>query len=297
MIVDKLENAHLYARLSDKINIAFGILKDKKLSLKKEGRYEIDGKNLYYTVQHYTTKPVSEGKLEAHEKYIDIQLVTSGEEFIGYTLLDQVEIEKPYDELNDILFYKVPDEVNTVKLCKGMFCILFPQDKHMPGCYVKEPTEVCKIVVKVRMRDLHGIRARLQDAEILYRNGRKEGALLSVLVAVAATSKKRYPKVKSDKEAFIKFAGEEMFKITGGIRKYRLKFRNEIITLEDLLYKFVRCELAHEGNIPEDIVFEENYDQRYVVTDRQIILPYRLLKGLALAVIEAPENKDLFEDK
>jgi hypothetical protein len=38
------------------------------------------------------------------------------------------------------------------------------------------------------------IMTRIEDADLLFQLGRKEGALLLVLIAVAATSKKRYPK-------------------------------------------------------------------------------------------------------
>jgi len=133
------------------------------------------------------------------------------------------------------------------------------------------------------------IQNRLEDAKVLTDNNRLEGALLSVLIAVAATSRRRYPKPMRDKEAFTKFVAEEMKKITGFVQNFHLKFRNNIMTLQDLLYKFVRCELAHEAEVPADIVFEKG-KHRYVVRDDKIILPYELINGLARAVIEATEN-------
>jgi YhcH/YjgK/YiaL family protein len=153
VVIDKLENAYLYAGLSAKIEKGLEILKDKKLSTKKDGRYDINGDNLYYIIQRYTTKPIKEGRLEAHKKYIDIQFVANGEEMIGHSLLGQLNIEKPYDEAKDVVFYEVPDKINTIKLSEGMFCILFPQDGHTPGCQVASPRKVIKIVVKVKMDD------------------------------------------------------------------------------------------------------------------------------------------------
>jgi YhcH/YjgK/YiaL family protein len=150
MVIDKLENAYLYAGLSAKIEKGLEVLKDKKLSTKKDGRYDVDGGNLYYIVQRYTTKPIKEGRLEAHKKYIDIQFVASGEEVIGHSLLSQLNIEEPYDEAKDVVFYKVPDGINTIKLSKGMFCVLFPQDGHMPCCQLNGPSNVVKVVVKLK---------------------------------------------------------------------------------------------------------------------------------------------------
>jgi YhcH/YjgK/YiaL family protein len=151
MVIDKLENAYLYAGLSAKIEKGLGVLKDKKLSTKKDGRYDINGDNLYYIIQRYTTKPIKEGRLEAHKKYIDIQFAANGEEVIGHSLSGQLDVQEPYDEAKDVVFYKVPDEINTVKLSKGMFCILFPQDGHMPGCQLNGPSNVVKVVVKLKI--------------------------------------------------------------------------------------------------------------------------------------------------
>jgi len=153
MVIDKLENAYLYAGLSARIKRGLEVLKDKKLSAKKDGRYEVDGDGLYYIVQRYTTKPIREGRLEAHKKYIDIQFAASGEEVMGHCLLGQLDVEEPYDEAKDVVFYKVPEKINTVKLSEGMFCILFPQDGHIPGCQLAGPCEVLKAVVKVKIDD------------------------------------------------------------------------------------------------------------------------------------------------
>ena len=153
MVVDKLENAYLYAGLSAKIKKGLEVLKDGSLSEKKDGRYEVDGANIYYIIQRYATKPIKAGKLEAHRKYIDIQFAAKGEEVIGHCLLSQLNVEEPYDEAKDVVFYKVPEKINTVKLSKGTFCILFPQDGHISGCQAAGPCEVLKIVVKVKIDD------------------------------------------------------------------------------------------------------------------------------------------------
>jgi biofilm protein TabA len=153
MVVDELENSHLYSGLSAKIERGLEVLKDEKLSARKEGRYEVDGDNLYYTIQRYKTKPVKEGRIEAHRKYIDIQFAASGEELIGHSLINQLDIEEPYDEAKDVVFYKVPKKINTIKLSEGIFCILFPQDGHMPCCQAAGACEVLKIVVKVKIGD------------------------------------------------------------------------------------------------------------------------------------------------
>ena len=51
------------------------------------------------------------------------------------------------------------------------------------------------------------IRATVEDATLLWRHGRIDGAFLNALVAVAATARRRYPKAiqPSDREAFEQF--------------------------------------------------------------------------------------------
>src|SRR5688500_11445430 len=109
------------------------------------------------------------------------------------------------------------------------------------------------------------IKARIDDARFLFAHGRKEGALLSILVAVAATSRKRYPKsprgkkgpkaaTETDRGAFEAFVKTAIHR-TWGVENYNIQFRGQMTPLESVLYEFVRCELAHEGTIPSDIIF------------------------------------------
>jgi len=151
MIIDYIENAYLYVGLSDGLRKTFEIIKDKALSQKANGRYEVDGDKLYYIVQRYTTKPVEECKLEAHKKYIDVQFVVSGQEIVYYTTVNGLKIETPYDQTKDVAFYKVPADLTAINLRQGMFCVLFPQDAHIPGCQFDGSSNVHKVVVKVKM--------------------------------------------------------------------------------------------------------------------------------------------------
>lgn len=90
------------------------------------------------------------------------------------------------------------------------------------------------------------IHARLDDAKFLWKNERYEGAFLSVLVAVAATARLRYPHDK-DGEAFRQF----MKSGRGG--EISVEFRGELFPVEQVFYKWLRCELVHLGGLPIDI--------------------------------------------
>ena len=138
------------------------------------------------------------------------------------------------------------------------------------------------------------VKDRIIDAQLLYANGRKEGALLSILVAVAATARKRYPVgSKADGDAFTSFLAEELPKVIR-VKHFNVKFRNEMILLQVLLYKFIRCNLAHEAELPEDIKFEESDGLSVSVDDDCITFSDRLIDVLATVVSNAEENSNEF---
>lgn len=141
-----------------------------------------------------------------------------------------------------------------------------------------------------------GVKDKIIDARLLYANGRKEGALLSVLVAVAATARKRYPLgTKRDGDAFTTFLSEELPKVIG-VGKFMVRFRDETIVLQDLLYKFVRCNLTHEAELPEDIFFVQGNGLTVNVEDDKITFSDGLIDILAKTICNADENKDEFKE-
>lgn len=150
MIVDKVQNVNLHSPLSDSIAKALEILKDNPAE-KADGRYDVDGDNLFYLVQRYQTGPIEQGKLEAHKKYIDIQFVAEGIEIIGYEPIGNLETDVPYSEEKDCVFYKPGEDFTPVTLTAGMFCILYPDDAHMPAREVNVPCDVTKVVIKVKI--------------------------------------------------------------------------------------------------------------------------------------------------
>jgi YhcH/YjgK/YiaL family protein len=151
MIVDRIENARLYLPLHRQFKKAFALLADPPTAQKPDGRYAIDGDDLYCMVQHYTTKPVDQAKFESHKKYIDIQVLLAGQELLGYAPTAGLEVAVPYDEPKDIMFYRVGTMTAQVRLEPGVFCLLFPHDAHLPSCQITCPAEVHKIVFKVKL--------------------------------------------------------------------------------------------------------------------------------------------------
>jgi YhcH/YjgK/YiaL family protein len=148
MIIDKIENSLLYENLGERIKKSFEYIKTTDLKNLQAGKYPIDGENIFALVSGYQTKSESDGKLEAHKKYIDVQYVIEGEELMGYVPLGLQQILEPYKEENDIVFFT--SDKSFTKVSAGMFAIFFPEDVHMPGISTGKNSDVKKLVIKVR---------------------------------------------------------------------------------------------------------------------------------------------------
>lgn len=149
MIIDRIENARLYEPLHKRFKKVFAVLADPATARKPDGRYPVEGDDLYYMVQHYTTKPIDQGRFESHRKYIDVQAVIEGQEILGWSPIKDLEIVEPYDEARDIMFYRAGTIPAQTRLEPGLFCLLYPQDAHLPGCQVACPSPVHKVVFKI----------------------------------------------------------------------------------------------------------------------------------------------------
>ncbi len=141
------------------------------------------------------------------------------------------------------------------------------------------------------------IKNRIEDAIFLWQNDKFEGALLSVLIAVAATARLRFSDRNkiTDKEAFERFLNESS-KI-----KTKVEFRGECRPIENIFYKWLRCELVHEGTSPPDIKFVPSKEPNALMIRAGGAPEYTLklsdnwFQHLVGIVVQSPENKGVFE--
>lgn len=141
------------------------------------------------------------------------------------------------------------------------------------------------------------VHERLADAQCLYEQGRYDGALTILLIAVAATSRKRFTHavVPKDGDAFSQFVDEEFRTITGtsmqiSIQNMNVEHQGQAVTIGRYLYRLLRNRLIHEGRMPEHIRFVR-HPLIFIGKQQGItILNHYFLQGLANAVLLAPEN-------
>ena len=132
MIVDTLEHLERYVPVHPRFARAVAYIRNTSLAALPPGRQAIDGEEVYVSVDHKPGRGRNGAKLEAHRKYIDLQVTLSGEEEIGWAPLTRCERpEGAFSTERDIIFFSdTPD--TWVKVPPGSFAIFFPSDAHAP---------------------------------------------------------------------------------------------------------------------------------------------------------------------
>lgn len=151
MIYDSIKHIDAYKGIHPGVYRALELLRDTDFTKLEDGRYEVDGDNLFFLLQSYETKPGNDTP-EAHRAYIDIQFLVSGQEKIGVAPLESMTDEVEARPEGDIWFYHGPvDEITLT--AADRFAVLWPGDAHAPCIAVHQPIPCRKCVMKVRVQN------------------------------------------------------------------------------------------------------------------------------------------------
>ncbi len=152
MIADIAENHRIYSGVHKDFDRAFAALgKCGSMTLPSENNSRIEVDGLQVVVQHYTTKEFSEKKFEGHRKFIDIQYVLKGREIIYWANTRGLTPITEYNEERDHLSYGDGPAYSPIRLADRQFAVFFPGDAHKTGCTWDKPSEITKLIVKVRL--------------------------------------------------------------------------------------------------------------------------------------------------
>jgi biofilm protein TabA len=99
--------------------------------------------------QAYCSKPRAEGKYESHRRYIDLQAIVVGEEFIELSHAGKLALKEDFSAERDVLFYEDFTAGSRLRVGPGEIAVFFPLDAHLPSVAVDAPAMVYKAVVKV----------------------------------------------------------------------------------------------------------------------------------------------------
>lgn len=150
MIFDNIKNRALYEGMNERFAVAFNFIEKVTREGAELGKYELCGSDVFAMVQEYEPKEDS-GVFEAHKKYIDIQYILSGKEYMECAKEENCTLKDAYIEARDIAFYSCNGHHVSLDCEDGDFAIFFPHDIHKPGVKLAEGEKVRKIVVKVRV--------------------------------------------------------------------------------------------------------------------------------------------------
>jgi YhcH/YjgK/YiaL family protein len=148
MIVDRIENATRYAGVHPRFARAFEFLREAVAGGAAKGPHVLDGSRLRAVCAEEAGRPREQAVLEAHRRYIDIHLLLSGSEEMGWASRSQCARPKgDYDTQKDVEFFLDPPR-GWIRLQPGDFVVVFPEDAHAP---LVGAGPLNKVVVKVRV--------------------------------------------------------------------------------------------------------------------------------------------------
>lgn len=152
MLLDHLQNAHQYKGISANFAkaIQWLVQHQANLSAMENGRYDVDGDEVYAIVNSYDTKPAADCGWEAHKVYCDIHYSVQGGERICYAPIGNMTETQAYNVEKDYSLYA--GNGDWVAVHQGMFCLLLPQDVHAPGAILNnQPEYLKKVVIKLKL--------------------------------------------------------------------------------------------------------------------------------------------------
>ncbi|HVU23160.1 MAG TPA: YhcH/YjgK/YiaL family protein [Opitutus sp.] len=124
----------------------------KRLRMATEGdalRVELAG-GAFALEQVYRTKVRADGFFESHRRYIDVQVVIDGEEWMEIIDVTRAIVRRPYQDERDFIVYENGAAGAVLHVTGGQAAVFFPADVHLPGlCGADGPALVRKTVVKV----------------------------------------------------------------------------------------------------------------------------------------------------
>ncbi|MBK1878393.1 YhcH/YjgK/YiaL family protein [Pelagicoccus mobilis] len=151
MIVDHIQNWRNYS-LGGAWEKAFSFLETLSVDA-EEKEYPIDGDAIFARVMSYPTKveTAEDAVLEAHRRYVDIQMALIGSERISVYPTHEMIEKGGYDAERDVEFFEYKEAAKLqLSMYPGTFACLLPQDAHMPQLFTEEAGKVVKkVVVKI----------------------------------------------------------------------------------------------------------------------------------------------------
>ena len=150
MIVDRIERFQQYSRSVPEIYEVMKFAEKVKKENIPAGKYPIQ--NGFVLVQEGQTRRFEEADFEVHRKYLDIQILVSGTEYVEYADIKDLETKVPFDEEKDL---ELMDGAGCkIQIKPDMFYVLYPSDGLKPSCHENTATNYKKVLAKIKIDKL-----------------------------------------------------------------------------------------------------------------------------------------------
>ena len=148
MIISKLEHSSKIEPLHPLFKRLFDYVKQHDLFSQAPQKIMLEGDELFINHVLLESKKKSEQLLEIHRDYIDVHILLSGKETIGWKALEDLTQEtKAYDKAGDCALYG--DTPTTyADILPGEFVIVYPEAPHAPAI---GEGPIRKLIAKVKV--------------------------------------------------------------------------------------------------------------------------------------------------
>ena len=135
--------------LSKNLDTAIQYLENSDMRNLEMGRNDVSGDNVYINRFDYMTTTPENTFFEAHEQYIDIHVVLSGDEYITVAdtnNLKEIDRDDSADFVGFAGDFEAKFQMNSQKIL-----IVFPTEAHMVKLQISDSSMVEKAVFKVKV--------------------------------------------------------------------------------------------------------------------------------------------------
>lgn len=147
MIVDRVENAHLYYGIGPHIDAALKFLQEGRFD--GISRLSLDDFNVNISCTEYVSRPMEQCKKENHRVFADIHVCLEGVDVVGYCNRKDAEPITEYDSASDKQFFSA--RMSYVRLLPGMFALTMPEDVHSAMMMDEKPEQSRKLIIKCKL--------------------------------------------------------------------------------------------------------------------------------------------------
>ena len=148
MIIDKLENAHLYYAVSPNLEFALRYLEEHRDELEKQpdGPVKLNDNVQIKYIRFESVE--GDRRWESHLEFTDLQYVIRGRERIGFANAELMHDPEKQEGKDQILHKGNGDRI---LVPEGYFMVLFPGEAHMSKLADGKSAPAMKAAFKIRL--------------------------------------------------------------------------------------------------------------------------------------------------